>query len=539
MRSRVRIVVGTLSVALVCGGWLLARVFVRGQAELARGSGGPAAAGAQLFDDVLQHVTRDYVDSVDTDEMYQKARDGMLYELHDPHSVFLTADRLRRLTESTTGTYVGLGIQIDIRDGWITIIAPVPGSPAERAGIESGDRLVEVEGQPTHAWTPDEAMAALRGPPGSLVKLTVERPGVETRIPFTLTRQAIHLHAVRHAVVLRPGLGYVDAGVFSDSVARELQQAVDSLRGRGVRTLILDLRNNPGGLLDQGVAVSELFLDRGQTIVTMRGRTPGATQQFVDQTSGRWPEMGLIVLVNGATASAAEIVAGALQDHDRALIVGTPSYGKGSAQSLFKIDSGALKLTTALWYTPSGRSINRPLRGNADEDDGDDDNAATADSSAARDSTARPRFRTDAGRVVYGGGGITPDVVVVDSSRAVASLAFQRALGSQLPLFRDALTSYVLSLKATHAIATSDVVVTPAMRDELWRQLQTHHVTLPRTTYDAATPAVNRLVAREIARYVLGADGEFRERVKTDTVVHAAEQLAARAKSPRDLVVQH
>ena len=162
-----------------------------------------------------------------------------------------------------------------------------------------------------------------------------------------------------------------------------------------------------------------------------------------------------------------------------------------------------------------------------------------AESTAARDSPARPRFRTDAGRVVFGGGGITPDVVVGDTAAAVADLAFQRALGSQLPLFRDALTSYALSLKASHAVPTPEVAVTPAMRDELWRQLQAHHVALPRTTYDAATPAVNRLLAREIVRYVFGADGEFRERVKTDTVIHAAERLASHARSPRDLVLQH
>ncbi len=543
MRSRLLIVVGTLSVALVCGGWFLARVFAAGGtgsgSAWAVRTGRPAGAGAQLFDDVMEHVARDYVDSVANDQIYKKALDGMLYELHDPHTAYLPPDRLRRLTESTTGTYVGLGIQIDIRDGWITIITPVAGSPAERAGIESGDRVVEINGQPTHGWTQDEATAALRGVPGSSVRVTVERPGVEARIPFTLTRQEIHVHAVRHAVVLRPGLGYVDAGVFSDSLARELRHAVDSLRSRGVHTLILDLRNNPGGLLDQGVAVSQLFLDRGQTIVTMRGRAAGTTRQFVADAPARWPDLGVIVLVNGATASAAEIVAGALQDHDRALIVGRPSYGKGSAQSLFKVDGGALKLTTALWYTPAGRSINRPLPRVVD-DDGADDSLDVADTTAKRGDTAaaaRPLFRTDGGRVVYGGGGIRPDVVVGDTAAVAAELAFQRALGNQLPPFRDALTSYALSLKAAHAVSTPDVVVTPAMREELWQRVQAHHVALDRHAYDAAAPVVTRVLTREIVRYVFGTEGEFRAMVKTDSVIHVAEELAARATSPRDLVL--
>jgi len=543
MRSRALVVVGTLSVALVCGGWLLEAGY-RGSASRglvdALPFAGPGGDGARVFAEVVQHVSQDFVDTVGADAMYRKAIDGMLLELHDPHSVFLTPDRLRRLTESTTGSYVGLGIQIDIRDGWITIISSLPGSPAERAGIQTGDRLIEIEGQSTHGWSQDEATAALHGEPGTTVRVAVERPGVETPIRFAVPRGEIHMRAVRHAELVRPTIGYVDAVIFSDSTARELRAAVDSLHGRGMRTLILDLRNDPGGLLAQGVAVADLFLDSGQTVVRMRGRAPGNTRQFVDEAPQPWPGLGIIVLVNGGTASASEIVAGALQDHDRALIVGAPSYGKGSAQTLYHVDDAALKLTTALWYTPSGRTINRhhPRTGDAD---GDDDGADESDGAPRADTTtAKAIFRTDAGRVVYGGGGIAPDVTVEDSMAPSGDSALQRSLGTQWQVFRDALTGYALSLKAAHSAVTADGAgvprITPAMRDALWQQMRQRGIRLDRATFDRLTPAVDRWMTTEIDRYVLGTEMAFRANLRGDPVMRVAITAAEHAATPRDLV---
>jgi carboxyl-terminal processing protease len=540
MRSRAVVVAGILSAALVCGGWFL-EVGYRGRAGRGLLDALPftgSGDGARVFTEVVDRVTRDYVDSVPPDDVYQKAIDGMLQQLHDPHSAFLPADRLRRLTESTTGSYVGLGVQIDIRDGWITIIAAVPGSPAERAGILTGDRLVEIDGRPTHGWTQDEASAALRGAPGTTVRLAVERPGVDTPIRFSAARREIHMRAVRHADLVRPTIGYVDAVIFSDSTARELRGSVDSLRARGMRTLILDLRNDPGGLLAQGVAVADLFLDSGQTVVSMRGRSPGVTRDYTDDARQAWPGLGVILLVNRGTASASEIVAGALQDHDRALILGSPSYGKGSAQTLFHVDDAALKLTTALWYTPSGRSINRRHPRDGADDGSDDDAAGGADSTARADSSAqRHGFHTDAGRVVYGGGGITPDVVVSDSASPLGDAALQRALGTQWPLFRDALTGYALSLKASHTPTPPDPAPTPAMREALWQQMRQRGIHLDRATFDRLSPAVDRWMTTEIERYVFGPEAAFHTRLAMDPVVQAAVAAAHHAESARDLVM--
>ena len=521
MRSRSVTVLAVLSAALVSGGWLMHRGF---------DSPRESVDGARLFDDVKRHVEQYYVDSVSQSDVYRKAIDGMLYELHDPHTVFLSPDRLRRLTESTTGTYAGLGIQIDVRNGWITIIAPLPGTPAERAGLESGDRIVEINGKTTHGLTPDEATKALRGTPGTKVDIAVERPGVEGKMPFRVERQNIHTRAVTRATMLRPDVGYVDVNVFGDSTASELAAAIDSLSHAGMKSLVLDLRNNPGGLLDQGVGVSELFLDPGKEIVSMRGRTPDTRRAFTDRMAQRWPSLPIVLLVNEGSASASEIVAGALQDHDRAAIVGRTSYGKGSAQSLFEMaNGGALKVTTALWYTPSGRSINKKQVG---ADDSDDD-GAEPDSALSK---VRETFRTDAKRVVYGGGGITPDVVVGDSEAAPAEQALQRALGNKVPQFRDALTEYALSLKGSHGVSSADFAVTPAMRDELYRRVTARGAAVPRTTWDSAGAVVDRLLSYEIARYVFGPGAEFLRVARNDDVIATALDLLAGAPSQADLL---
>jgi carboxyl-terminal processing protease len=508
-----------LSAAVICGGWFLENG-LRGNAVV--------KSGSALFDQVADHVRRYYVDSISQDSMYHAAVTGMLYELGDPHTAYLSPERFTRLQETTNGSYIGLGVQIDIRGGWITILAPLPGSPAERAGLRTGDRLVEVEGQSTQGWTQDEANKALRGQPGSVIRLTVERPGVEARIPIEVTRREIHVRAVPRSAIIRPGVGYVHVTVFSDSTVRELKHAVDSLRSHGAKSLLLDLRNDPGGLLAQGVQVSQLFLAPGDTIVSLRGRTPGATQEFIDHDPSQWSDMPLVVLVDRGTASAAEIVAGALQDHDRAVLVGTPTYGKGSAQSVIQVEGGALKLTTARWFTPAGRSISRPTV-KPDEDD------SGADTTAA-DTARRAKYHTSGGRIVYGGGGITPDVLVGDTAVSETQAAFEAALGSKLPAFRDALTAYGLSLEGTHTLSSPDFAVTPAMRDELYKRMRAKGITLDRATYDAASHYVDQQLATEVTRYVFGADGLFARSMTHDSVVVIAADLASRATSPADLL---
>src|SRR5947207_5458333 len=514
-RTRTAIVAGTLLGALVTGGWLLQRG--------ARTGTFTAYEGAQLFQGVFRRVQNDYVDAVSDSVLYAKSVDGMLYELRDPYSTFLPPDRFTRLNESTTGNYAGLGVEVDLRDGYLIVVAPLPGGPAERAGLQPGDRIIEISGKPTKGWTNEEAAKLLRGKAGTLVTMKIERPGVSTPLEFRLERTTIHQSAVRRASMLGDGVGYIDLKAFSDSTANELNTAVTGLLSRGMKSLVLDLRTNPGGLLTQGVRVSDLFLNQGQKIVSMRGRVPEANRDFADTAQQRWPDLPLIVLVDGRSASTAEIVACALQDHDRAVIVGTPTYGKGSAQTVIPFgDEGGLKITTARWFTPAGRSITRRLPSDDDTEDAVP--------------TKRERFHTDGSRIAYGGGGRTPDVIAGDTITPLAEGNFIRALGANAPHFRDAGTDYALFLKGAGAVTSPDFVVTPAMREEVWNRTKARGVDIPRSVYDEAEPLVSRFIAFDIARYVFGSDAEFRRRASVDKPLQKALEIARGARSEHDLL---
>lgn len=518
-QARTGTVAFILLVSLIAGGWFVERGTRFGAVP-------SRAEAARLFDDVLSHVGRYYVDSLDAPALYRKAVDGMLYELEDPYTTLLAPEKLGRLNETTSGNYAGIGIQADVRDGWMVVIAPTPGSAAERAGIQPGDRIVQVNGRSTQGWTIGEAMKAFRGNAGTTVALMVERPGMGAAIPLKLTRTPLHQSAVRRIAILPNGVGYLDLKAFSDSTEREVARAVDALLKRGMKSLVLDMRSNPGGLLEQGLKVSDLFLDAGQKIVSLRGRTAEANRDYSDSTAQRWATLPIVILVNDRSASAAEIVAGALQDHDRAVIVGESTYGKGSAQTIIPLpDSGALKITTARWYTPSGRSITRPI------DRGDDDEVERATSKTQR-------YRTDAGRTVYDGGGITPDVMESDSATVRATRELQGALGRKVVLFRDALTDYALTLKGRREATSQSFVVTKEMLDEVWTRMVARGVVIDRSVYDASAPVVSALLAYDIARYVFGPEAEFRRRVANDQAIRTALSLATGAGSQAALIAR-
>jgi len=296
-------------------------------------------------------------------------------------------------------------------------------------------------------------------------------------------------------------------------------------------------------LLDQAVAVSDLFLDPGQEVLEQRGRAPGASRMYRDHDPQKWPNLPIVVLVNGGSASAAEIIAGALQDHDRAVLVGTPTFGKGLVQSLWQLTpETALKLTTARWYTPSGRTIQRKSRNEADQDA---QVAAAAvpqlPAEQGKDTTTVPDsliFHTDRGRVVRGGGGIRPDVFVTPDTFTTAERAFLRTLGSKISVYRDVISSYALELKAGGHLGTPTFPVTAAMVDEIARRLQSRGVTLPDSVVAGARSLISQEIGIEGARYVFGRPAEFRRRMGEDPQVQRALELARRAKSPADLLAR-
>ena len=516
-RSKAIIVALVLIVAILIGG----RYYRRGlTTSAAHTSALSAAQGARLLDAVMQRISDSWVDSLSEDTIYTLATSGLVEQLGDPNTTFLTPDRLRRLREVVSGSYHGVGMSVDRRDGWVVVLQPRPGSPAERAGLRAGDRMIEIDGQPMKSWTVEEARNALRGPLGSTVKVVVDRGGA--KIPFTLERSDIHVRSVQRIAMLDGHIGYFAIASFTDSTSLEVASSVDSLVRAGATSLTIDLRNNPGGLLAQGVAVAELFLDRGQKVASTKGRVPAANASYAATTAQRWPNLPIIVLVNAGTASAAEIVAGALQDHDRAIVIGRPSYGKGSAQAVVGLsDGGALKLTDALWYTPAGRSIDRAHPNRVP--------GAAAD-------TARPHYKTDKGRVVVGGGGIVPDIVFGDSVVPPAERAWVAAVGARVPLFRDALSAYAARVVRSHTVKDEDFKVTPDMREAFWREMQVKHLTVPRDVFDDAHEAIDRVIGTEIVQEAFGVPGAQRRAVHLDPVVKRAVDLLQGVETPTALL---
>lgn len=481
--------------------------------------------GARLFDQVVAAVAQKYVDSLPADSIYAKSVTGMLNELDDPFTSFLTEDRVRRLSEQMNGTFSGIGLQVDIRDGWPIVIEPLVGGPSERAGILAGDRIVLIGKESTKDLDREEVLRRLRGPTGTTVTFTVEREN--QRQAFTLTRDKVHLRAVQRVALLQNGAGYLDVNVFNAFTASEVAAAIDSLVKMGARSVVMDLRGNPGGLLEQGVAVAELFLDRGQSIVQLRGRAGAPPQTYTDSQPQRWPTLPLAVLVDRASASASEIVAGALQDHDRAVVLGVTSFGKGSAQNVYPLSNGsALRLTIARWYTPVGRSINRPPERRNDDADPDTGGVSLPD-------TIKPRFRTDAGRTVFGGGGITPDIIVGDTVPPQPVQALARAMGRNLGAYRDALSKLARQRKRT--MKTPGDPVTSAELDELYADLVQRKVAPPRAVYDVAGPWIARSLGYEMTRVAFGSDAEFLRRTQDDATLQRAAQVLQGARTPRDV----
>lgn len=311
----------------------------------------------KLFSDVLNIVQDNYVEKVESKKLIYGAVTGMLREL-DPHSSFLKPEDYKELQIETKGKFGGLGIEISIRDGVLTVVSPLEDTPADKAGIQANDQIIKIDDQPTQDMSLMDGVQKMRGPKGTKVKLTIIRKGERKPLEFELTRDIIAIQSIKFRT-LDPGYGYLRISSFQSGTTSDLRKALDKLEeeNRPLNGLVLDLRNDPGGLLDQAVEVSDEFLDKGLIVYT-GGRLESQKMRFEAHKNSKPRDYPIIVLVNSGSASASEIVAGALQDHKRALILGEPTFGKGSVQTVIPLSDGsALRLTTSLYYTPSGRSI--------------------------------------------------------------------------------------------------------------------------------------------------------------------------------------
>lgn len=380
--------------------------------------GGDGPTPAQIKEDFLEAmrlVHTQYAGEVDSTALLTSTIRGMLAAL-DPHSNYLTPREYADLRQEQESEFFGIGVTINQRRGRVYVISVIPGTPADRAGLRYGDAILAVDGRSAEGWSTQEVARRVRGERGTTVELTVERAGEATPLTFRIARAPIPLPTIRTAFVIRPGVGYLGlTGGFQSTTTEELDEQLRRLKAQGVKALLLDLRGNPGGLLDQAVGVASRFLRPGETVVRIRGRT---RERHFKAESERTEDMPMVVLINRASASASEIVAGALQDHDRALIVGETSFGKGLVQTVIPLlrgTAGALTLSTARYYTPSGRLIQRDYR-----------NVSAYEYRVGRPNgrPPGPAARTDGGRRVYGGGGIEPDIPVPVTSDPVRSRLF-------------------------------------------------------------------------------------------------------------------
>jgi len=357
----------------------------------------------KTFTAALKAVETNYADTVESDRLVYGAINGMLQTL-DPHSSFMDPKSYAQMRERQEGRYYGLGITIQVIDGDITVYKLFEGSPAYTTGIRRGDVIARIEGEDTKGWTSDDAVKKLRGSRGTYVKIGIRRKGQDDLIPLSVMRDEITMPAVSASFMIDKDTGYVRVEDFAEHTDDELGASLDTLTGRGMKRLVLDLRGNPGGQLDQAIRMSNRFLPKGSKIVYTRGRVANSDQDYFATEASQYTEVPMMVLVNRNSASASEIVSGALQDYDRALVVGETTFGKALVQSIYRVQGAGLALTTARYYTPRGRLIQRPWDGTFDEY-----LTYTLRDQSERQHTEDQKKTTVGGRPVYSGGGIEPD----------------------------------------------------------------------------------------------------------------------------------
>ena len=515
-RSRTPLIAAVLALPVLAGGALL-------QSRADR-------SGPELLDQVLGIVSTRFVEQVPPADLYEKAARGLVEELNDPYSELLTPKQVADFTRNTGGRYAGVGMGIEDQNGAITISNVFPNTPAERAGIRVGDRVIQVDSASTRGWSTSRVSETITGDPGTKVKVTFARPGVATPIVVDFTRQVIHIPAVPYAIMLENRIGYVPLQRFNETATEELEQSLRRLQREGATAMILDLRENPGGILEQSLDITDLFLPAGQEIASVRARN-GEVQRYTTRTAAVVPSLPLVVLTDEYSASASEIVAGALQDHDRALVIGATTFGKGLVQSVFNLDGGyALKLTTAKWYTPSGRTIHRERKVVNGQFVAEAAPPDTTETEASK--KEKPAFRSRAGRVVYGGGGITPDIIVKDDTLTTLEQNVARAFAAKTQDVYVALHDFGLELART---ANGNYTVTPAQRAEFRRRVAAKGVTVADADWNGATRYIDRLIEQRVARLAAGDSTAKRQDIRFDAPLRRAIDVLKRGESQQDL----
>jgi carboxyl-terminal processing protease len=487
----------------------------------------------ETFAAAVQAIESNYVDKIDSDRIVYGAIRGMLATL-DPHSSFFDPSEYARMRERQEGRYYGIGIQITQNDGDVTANTVFENSPASNAGIRRGDVIAVVDGESAKGWTIEKAQSRLRGARGTPVKLEIRRRGYEKTIPIDLKRDEVHILTVPAYFMIDATTGYIQMREFGENTDREVKAALRALVAKGMKRLLFDGRENPGGPLDQAIKVSNEFLPKGKMIVYTRGRVTNSEQDYRGQDEGEFQNIPVVMLVNRNSASATEIVSGSLQDHDRAYIVGESTFGKALVQSVYRINSGAgLALTTAHYYTPSNRLIQRPWDATFDEYTmyryRDQDGNKPHNPSDLR--------RTAAGRAVYSGGGIEPDRFLAGPVEGFNPTAFSR----MLYINRQEFDTYAVKFMAEgdtriaqestgRRRITPDYVVDDAMVAEFREQLTNGRIKIDEEAFKKDLPFIRAMIRYRIDEAVFGVAEAKRNLLKADPQAQLALTMFGEAE---------
>jgi carboxyl-terminal processing protease len=491
----------------------------------------------EKYSEVMNMVQKYYVDKVSVDDLNEAAINGLLSKL-DPHSVYMPVKNVKESDEQFSGKFEGIGVTFTLIRDTITVDSPVPGGPSDKLGIEAGDKIVTIDGKSAIHLKEDEVKKALRGPKGTRVTVGVSRIGLTTPIMFEITRDIIPINSLLASFMVDSKTGYVDIVKFTGTTYDELRAALDDLHSKGMTRLIMDLRGNPGGYLEQAVKVADEFIGGNNKIVFTKGRVSGFDDVMVSHPGEAYEKTPLVVLVDYGSASASEIVSGAFQDLDRALIVGQTTFGKGLVQRQFQLpDGSALRLTISRYYTPSGRSIQKPYEGGkyakTDRsllDNEDEDNFAHNNDLKPGDTT-RPKFKTAAGRTIYGGGGITPDYIVKTDT---TQLATRKLIASAVILdyIQEYVARHVDEIKKTY---NADQFVTKyslpeKMFAEIIAKAKAKKVEIVESDLALDKPCLSTVIKAQIGRQIYGNDVERRIELENDKQFQKAYSLMTEAE---------
>ncbi len=513
-----------ITVGLALGIWIITRIVT---------AGGTIISEAQKITAVMSLIQQNYVEQPDLEKLSEGAIEGMLKRL-DPHSVYIPPSEQKEIAEKDIGSFEGIGISFMIQNELITVIAAIPGTPSDRLGIRSGDRIIEIDGISAYGITTDEVYKKLRGPKGTTVKIKVLREGVAEPIEFTIVRDSIPINSVWTSFMLDDSTGYIQLNQFMATTSQELDAALKRLELQGMKCLILDLRNNQGGRLNEAVQVADMFIPGGHIIVSRKGRNNGEDSVYYSTNETTHPNIDLIILVNGGSASASEIVAGAIQDLDRGLILGQPTFGKGLVQFPYSLRNGAvIRLSTAHWFTPSGRLVQRPY------DKGRGEYYAVRMRGTEQDTTKRTPYKTLGGRTVYDVSGITPDTIVDDYKITGAGA---QIIGAQI------MFGFAQTLVNEHKFSAKDDFFTflnkfEISQNELKRLIElskTKNISYPIELLEKDQPYLSALLKAEMAQIIWNnRDFYYRTLAQYDPMIITARNSFNRAREIYSSLLKH